>query len=175
MKRRQPEYSKEFLDFWEQYPRKNNKHLAYAKYKELTEECNVPHEQIIQASKNYTKACQEKGTGIKYIMHGSTFLGPRDRWRDYLELDPVDDYRISTVQKVLSMFLEFWPKQPISHVLTVREIKAIFETCYTQEEIQKKAYEIRDGMNAYNEEIAIKETDYKYVMEAHNWLKRMRE
>ena len=43
------------------------------------------------ASKRYRKAQESKGTDRRYILHGSTFLGPDDHWKDWLKVSTSTD------------------------------------------------------------------------------------
>ena len=75
----------EFEDFWKQYPRKVNKHMAREVWKRLT-----PQERS-EALKNvgrHVRYWELKGTEQDYIPHGRTWLSQR-RWEDELEVEAV--------------------------------------------------------------------------------------
>jgi len=73
-------YSDEFLEFWEYYPRKVNKKGAYKAWCTLMKK-EVDREVFDRAVTNYVESV--RGKDETYIMHPSTFLGPNERWRDY--------------------------------------------------------------------------------------------
>lgn len=76
-------YSTDFEEFWEIYPRKADKAQAYKKYKARLED-GFSHEQLLQAAKNYAEQCKRDRTEERYIKHGKTFLGESTPFLDYL-------------------------------------------------------------------------------------------
>lgn len=77
------EYSEKFKTLWKLYPNKKNKIGAYKKYKAtLKAHSDVTHEILLLAVENYRLAKQ--GVEESYLLHGSTFFGPDQRWRDWL-------------------------------------------------------------------------------------------
>ena len=76
-------YSTDFEELWNSYPRKVDKAQAYKKYKARLED-GYSHEQLLQASKNYADQCRKDMTEEKYIKHGKTFLGESTPFLDYL-------------------------------------------------------------------------------------------
>jgi hypothetical protein len=79
------EYAKKFLDFWEVYPRKVNKKGAYRCWKAARGK-NLNLDTLVLCAVNYAGSCRAEGTLQRNTMHPTTFLGPDDRWSDYLEL-----------------------------------------------------------------------------------------
>lgn len=76
----------EFEEWWLAYPRKVAKKRALKCWVARRKE-GVGLEQLVRAGTNYATACAPriaKGE-VEFVMHGSTFLGPDERWRDYLE------------------------------------------------------------------------------------------
>ena len=76
-------YSTDFEEFWNIYPRKVDKAQAYKKYKARLED-GYSHEQLLQAAKNYAEQCKRDRTEERYIKHGKTFLGESTPFLDYL-------------------------------------------------------------------------------------------
>ena len=79
-------YTPEFEEFWKVYPRKIAKRAAFDKWQARLKEKGGPtQEELMQAARNYRDYCEKKGTEEQFIMYASTFLGPRERWKDFLE------------------------------------------------------------------------------------------
>lgn len=76
-------YSTDFEEFWNIYPRKADKAQAYKKYKARLED-GYSHGQLLQATKNYAEQCKRDRTEERYIKHGKTFLGESTPFLDYL-------------------------------------------------------------------------------------------
>lgn len=76
-------YSTDFEEFWNIYPRKADKAQAYKKYKARLED-GFSHEQLCLAAKNYAEQCKRDRTEDKYIKHGKTFLGESTPFLDFL-------------------------------------------------------------------------------------------
>lgn len=88
-KRGKEEYPADFEEFWSVYPRKVNKKGAYAKWRATLRKDDAPtKQQLIECAKRYAAECKRKGTEQQYILHAATFLGPQERWRDYMEDKP---------------------------------------------------------------------------------------
>lgn len=83
------DYPSDFEEFWSVYPRKVNKKGAYTKWRATLRKDDAPTKQeLIECAKRYAAECKRKGTSQEYIMHAATFLGPQERWRDYMEEAP---------------------------------------------------------------------------------------
>jgi hypothetical protein len=67
---------------WATYPRKLNRKGALIKYKARRAE-GITGKQLWDATKHY--AATVAGKELELIMHGATFYGPNERWRDYLD------------------------------------------------------------------------------------------
>lgn len=76
-------YSEEFERFWLVYPRKIGKKEAFKNWNTRLK-AKVTPETLIEAAKNYAEACKQRGTSPEYIMHPSTFLGPNEKYADYI-------------------------------------------------------------------------------------------
>lgn len=76
-------YTSEFEELWQEYPRKVDKAQAYKKYKARLED-GYSHEQLLAAVRNYAAQCKRDRTEDRYIKHGKTFLGESTPFLDYL-------------------------------------------------------------------------------------------
>lgn len=76
-------YTPDFEELWQEYPRKVDKAQAYKKYKARLED-GYSHEQLLAAVRNYAAQCRRDRTEDKYIKHGKTFLGESTPFLDYL-------------------------------------------------------------------------------------------
>lgn len=77
-------YLAEFDALWAEYPRKLAKQDALRAYSARRKD-GIPAEDLALAAKHYAADCSAHGREAQFVMHGATFFGPRDRWRDYLE------------------------------------------------------------------------------------------
>ena len=78
-------YPPKFEKFWQIYPRKKEKKVAFTAWKQLKKS---EQEQVIIAAQNYAREVRVLKTEENFIKHPATFLR-KERWKDYL------DYRIS--------------------------------------------------------------------------------
>lgn len=74
------DYEGEFDRIWEHYPRKVARKQALKKYV-ATRRRGVGAKALERAVKNYAE--ERDGEDHKFTMHGATFFGPSERWRDY--------------------------------------------------------------------------------------------
>jgi len=77
------EYSDQFLEFYQKYPRKEEKQQAYKTYNARTKE-GAKHEDIMRALDIYLHEIEILGTEFQYIKLPSTFL---NNYTDYLDPD----------------------------------------------------------------------------------------
>lgn len=85
------EYTEDFNAMWKLYPRKTNKPGAYRKYLS-TLSSGVSHAILLSAVEAYARSREDQDD--RYTMHGATFFGPDQRWRDFADVkvdDPVAD------------------------------------------------------------------------------------
>lgn len=73
-----------FEEFWNIYPRTNDKARAYKCYQARLKD-GYSEEQLLTACKNYAKACAENKTEQKYIKYAATFLSVNEPFLDYLK------------------------------------------------------------------------------------------
>ena len=52
---------------------------------------DISNEKLIKAAKNYNKKIEYEDTDKKYVKHISTFYGPDDHWREFLEYEVDED------------------------------------------------------------------------------------
>ena len=76
-------YSKEFEMFWDAYPRKVDKGMAYKKYQARRRD-GFSAEELLEAAKNYAAQCRKKKTEKDYIKHPKTFLGDTTPFTQFL-------------------------------------------------------------------------------------------
>lgn len=73
-------YSSDYELFWNAYPRKVGKKVAWDKWKAVVKK--EKPELIISCVKNYAAVCLSNKTASQYILHPSTFLN-KERYKDY--------------------------------------------------------------------------------------------
>ncbi len=74
-------YTPQFTSFWEVYPKKKEKEVAFTCWQTAIK--SNPPEHVIEAAKNYAEECRVKNTERDYIKNPATFLN-KGRYRDYL-------------------------------------------------------------------------------------------
>ncbi len=77
------EYTKDFEEFWEVYPRKVGKGEAYKKYKARLND-GWSKAELLEAVKNYAGRVSRERTEQKYIKHAKTFLSENTPFTDFL-------------------------------------------------------------------------------------------
>lgn len=82
---RTPRVPEHFDSAWRHYPRKLNRKGAAKAYMARIREGAHPNE-LLQATRNYAAA--RRGEDPAFTMHGATFYGPNERWRDWLDPGP---------------------------------------------------------------------------------------
>ena len=85
-KKKKDIYSAVFETFWEKYPRSINKKGSFRCWKARLKE-GITAQQLIEARDVYIK--KVKGKEGEYVLHGSTFLGPNERWKDFQPKKPI--------------------------------------------------------------------------------------
>lgn len=78
-------YTEEFEIIWKAYPKRaggNPKKSAFKAYNARRKE-GVTHDELLAGVERYNAYAKAEGKeGTEYIMHGSTFFGPNERWKD---------------------------------------------------------------------------------------------
>jgi predicted phage replisome organizer len=77
------EYSSTFMEFWEVYPRHDEKKNTYKKYQARLKDGYSPQE-LLAAAKAYRAECERNRTDKRYIKQGKTFLSDSTPFEDYL-------------------------------------------------------------------------------------------
>jgi hypothetical protein len=75
-------YHDDFVECWKIYPKKLGKQRAYKAYVTRRRQ-GVDKADLLLACVNYKRSMN--GTDETYIKHASTFFGPDEHWRDYLQ------------------------------------------------------------------------------------------
>jgi hypothetical protein len=81
---RHQEYTPAFEEFWQMYPKKLGKRDAFKCWKTRLKE-GVQAEVLTTACRHYRQKVVADGTEERFMMHGSTFLGPGRRYEDFIE------------------------------------------------------------------------------------------
>ena len=84
--RRKASYSEEFEKLWDIYPRKVGKNKAYGAFNSTLKR-GVSVEELTEAVTAY--AAKRIGESDVYTMHPSTFFGPDERWREFVEVEEI--------------------------------------------------------------------------------------
>ena len=80
-------YQDDFNALWKVYPRKSNKQGAYKKFlSTLARLPDVDYLTLFEAVGAYARS--REGEDEKYTLHGATFFGPDERWRDWV-VEPI--------------------------------------------------------------------------------------
>ena len=91
-------YSCAFEAFWSAYPRKKEKANAYKCYKARLAD-GFSEDELMTAVKRYADECKSRGTEVRYIKLGSTFLSSSTPFTDYLgDYKPEDTERGGAVK-----------------------------------------------------------------------------
>lgn len=81
-------YTVDFEKFWSVYPgRRIGKKPAAIKWHARLKE-GVSPEELIKAAQKYAQRCKLERVEEKFIMRAETFLGPNERWKDWLGWKP---------------------------------------------------------------------------------------
>jgi len=91
-------YSCAFEALWAAYPRKKEKANAYKCYKARLAD-GFSEDELMTAVKRYADECKSRGTEVRYIKLGSTFLSSSTPFTDYLgDYKPEDTERGGAVK-----------------------------------------------------------------------------
>lgn len=74
-------YEADFDETWKHYPRKIARKQALRAY-QATRRRGTSSEELLRATERYAKL--RTGEPQQFTLHGSTFFGPDERWRDFL-------------------------------------------------------------------------------------------
>lgn len=85
-KKKKGEPTEEFLLAYSNYPRQEDKLLAFDRYSARIKE-GYTHEQLLSAVKNYARKCKRENTEKKFIKLPSTFFGPHKPFLEYVDVE----------------------------------------------------------------------------------------
>jgi len=85
-KRTTNNYPQHFLDFWEVYPRKDDKGTAYKNYQARLNN-GFSEEELLAAAEKYAAQCKRNKTEKKFIKQPGTFLSANMPFLDFLPKD----------------------------------------------------------------------------------------
>jgi len=77
-------YPSSFNEFWETYPKKQDKGQAYKCYQARLND-GWTEDEMLTACQNYAAECQREKRETRYIKNGSTFLSSSTPFTDYLK------------------------------------------------------------------------------------------
>ncbi len=80
------EYTADFVKFWDVYPRRKDKQLAYEKFAARLKD-GFSAEEMIKAAEAYAAECHRNHTAEQYIKHPKVFIGPHLCFLEYLPKD----------------------------------------------------------------------------------------
>lgn len=85
-------YSADFEEFWKTYPRRLGKKPAFGRWMARLNDPDAPATvtQLLAAARNYAEVCKIEGRPANYIMQPETFLGPNERYLDYVNPECVE-------------------------------------------------------------------------------------
>lgn len=87
-----------FDEFWAAYPRKRERAAALRCFRGLVAE-GVDPQDLIASAKHLGAYVLQSGTDDRYVPYGSTFLGPKRKWEDFVAGVPEDQRRNSAVSQ----------------------------------------------------------------------------
>lgn len=79
------EYSSDFEEFYELYPRSVSKKQTFINYKNCLLEEDITPEIILLATKNYLTDIEKHDTAINYVVISSNFVGKAERYKDWIK------------------------------------------------------------------------------------------
>lgn len=97
-------YSEDFETIWKVYPRKTNKQGAYRKFVCTLKKPDVDYETLLSSVIAYSE--EMEGEEERFILHGKTFFGPEERWRDWAVEPKTDSER--EFETICSVIYDQW-------------------------------------------------------------------
>lgn len=94
-------YTPQFKKFWEEYPNKKEKDVAFEVFERLKEK---EKQQAVMAARNYRIKTEREKQDKKFIKHPATFLR-KNRWKDHLgvpekeEMDRFDEIQEKAMEE----------------------------------------------------------------------------
>lgn len=81
-----------FDEFWAAYPRKRERAVALRCFRRLIAE-GIEAKDLVASARHYAAYVLQQGTDDRYVAYGSTFLGPKRKWEDFVAGVPQDQRR----------------------------------------------------------------------------------
>ncbi len=132
-------YPVQFLEFWEQYPKKESKKKAYNCWEKLVFREKIRTEDLTASAKNFKRHCRDTGQPMQYIKHPSTYLGPGEFWLDYLEADDKANFHSKAKRETQTQTRSTRLDQARNNTRELDpETARILEAIYNQEANKKK-------------------------------------
>jgi hypothetical protein len=78
------EYSEEFEAWWKTYPKPVDKRTTFRCWNATLRDRGGTVETLILSTTLFANQMLEEGREKRHILNSATFLGPGERWRDYL-------------------------------------------------------------------------------------------
>jgi len=120
------EYPEDFELFWGCYPDRhggNPKKSAYKTWRARRKE-GVKIVDLMKAVKSYAREMNEAGkVGTEFVMQAQTFLGPNERWREYVEKEKKEQDRIKKVYKDAEPLPDISDEDRAESLEAIKEIK----------------------------------------------------
>jgi len=119
-------YTDHFEEFWSTYPRRlggNPKKLAFKAWTARLREGINPAD-LITAAKVYARDCDRNGRiGTEFVMQAGTFLGPNERWKEYLEMAGQERERVQRQVEESKPLPEISKEERAGQLQAIREAK----------------------------------------------------
>ena len=107
----------DFDEIWAHYPRKGSKGTAFKAYKARVTAGEISKEVAMKAVQNFAFVMKSEDREQNYIMLGSTFFGPNQRFKDYLSDGAAMNKYVANEkmspehEKLFEVFWEEYPKK----------------------------------------------------------------
>jgi len=99
---RKTEYTQEFLDWFNSYPKQKDTTKAEA-FKWWQRKTKSEKDSIILATKTYSSIIQKERTKNQFIIAARNFIGRDERYLNYLEIDEPEEKRYISIDKLYEM------------------------------------------------------------------------
>lgn len=87
-----------FDEFWAAYPRKRERATALRCFRRLVAE-GVDPQDLVASARHYAAYVLQHSTDDRYVAYGSTFLGPKRKWEDFVAGVPEDRRRSDEISQ----------------------------------------------------------------------------
>lgn len=82
-----------FLEAWAVYPARRGGNPRRMALRAWIARVRAGHStaELVLATKNYRRYCEDAGaSGTQFVLHGATFYGPNERWKDFIAPQAAD-------------------------------------------------------------------------------------